>query len=179
MAYSFDPILPLHELKNLITDVADFPQSGIVFKDITPLLESPPAFFSTIHHFIESVDEPIDKIMAIESRGFIFGSALAQKVGAGLVLVRKPGKLPRKTVSYSYSLEYGQDTLEIHESAIQPNEKVLIVDDVLATGGTAQAAEHLAQKVGAQVIGHRFLIEIEALKGKERLKAPYMSFLNF
>ncbi|HEO64016.1 MAG TPA: adenine phosphoribosyltransferase [Candidatus Omnitrophica bacterium] len=164
-----------------IREIKDFPRPGIGFKDITPLLLDPVAFKSSIELLHEKAkDKKIDKIVAIESRGFIFGSALAHKMGIGLVPVRKKGKLPAKCISYTYSLEYGEDTLEMHEDALLKNESVLIIDDLLATGGTAEAAASMVEKLGAKVSLIAFVIELEFLKGKERLKKfPVISLIKY
>jgi len=158
------------EIKNAIREVPNFPKEGILFKDITTLLTQG-------HLFREVVDEiaslyqskKIEKIVGIESRGFIFGSAVAYKLGVGIVPVRKKGKLPYKTVSATYLLEYGTDTLEMHEDALKPGTRVLVVDDLLATGGTAKAAAELVQKLGANLTAFAFLIELEFLKGRKKL----------
>ena len=153
-----------------ICDVADFPRPGIVFRDITPLLAEPAAFRATIDALVDQVgDRQVDKVVAIEARGFIVAAPLAYRVGAGLVPVRKAGKLPRAVEREEYSLEYGTDSLEIHADAIGSGESVLIVDDVLATGGTAAATVRLVEKLGATVVGLIFIIELDALEGRERL----------
>ena len=139
-------------IQTLIRDIADFPKKGVMFKDITPVLQNAEAYRFLIQHLAELVDPKTHKIVAIESRGFILGAAVAQHIGCGLVLVRKPGKLPYETWSESYSLEYGHDTLEIHKDAILPGENVTIMDDVLATGGTASAVEKLCLKLSANVL---------------------------
>lgn len=157
---------------NYIRDVPDFPKKGIIFKDITPLLKNKEAFEESIDLLAEHYkNEKIDKIVSMESRGFIFGSALAYKLKCGFVPVRKKGKLPWKTNSITYELEYGTDTLEIHEDAIEPNERVLIVDDVLATGGTAKAVGQLVENIKGKIIGFCFLIELSFLNPREKLKA--------
>jgi adenine phosphoribosyltransferase len=162
----------LEKIKASIRDVPDFPKPGIIFKDITPLLRDPELFRLAIDKFKEKLaGTEIDYIVCIESRGFIFGSALAYELGAGFIPVRKPNKLPYLKKSISYSLEYGQDTLEIHEDAIEKGKKVIIVDDLLATGGTASATYELVSRMGAEVAGAFFLIELEFLKGRERLSA--------
>ncbi len=154
-----------------VRDVPDFPKKGILFKDITTLLTRGDLFRKVIDEFANHYkSKKIDKIVGIESRGFIFGSALAYKLGAGLVPVRKKGKLPHKTVTATYQLEYGTDTLEMHEDALTPGTNVLIVDDLLATGGTAKATAELVQKVGGSIVGYAFLIELLFLKGRETLK---------
>jgi adenine phosphoribosyltransferase len=158
-------------LKATIRDVPDFPKKGIVFKDITTLLQDGAAFHSAMDLFAELCATcPADKVVAIESRGFIFGGLVADRLGLGFVPVRKPGKLPHKTLSASYKLEYGEDSLEIHADAIARGERVLIVDDVIATGGTARAVGELAMRMGATVAGYAFLIELTFLAGREALK---------
>jgi len=158
--------------KRLIADVPDFPKPGIVFKDITPLLADGPGFRAVIDAFsLAWGREGVTQIAAIESRGFIFGAALAHHLGVGLTLVRKPKKLPRPVVSETYALEYGTDTVELHADALTAADRVLILDDVLATGGTAAAAARLVQKVGAQLVGFGFLMELGFLGGRERLPA--------
>lgn len=169
----------IENIKNMIVDVADFPKKGVVFKDITPILDDPKAFHSLFEHFKNTIDFKVDKVVAIESRGFLLGGPLAMLLEAGLVLVRKPGKLPRETVKQSYDLEYGQDSLEIQKDDLKAGDRVLIVDDVLATGGTAHAAENLCGQLGAEVVGHRFLIELGFLAGAEKLKAPSRSLINY
>tara|TARA_B100000749_G_scaffold280899_1_gene280947 strand:- start:23521 stop:24042 length:522 start_codon:yes stop_codon:yes gene_type:complete len=159
----------VEKINELIKDVPDFPKPGIVFKDITPVLENHEAFVSVARQFVNSLPEGVEKIVAMESRGFIFGAAVCQHIDAGLVLVRKPGKLPREVINHSYQLEYGTDTLEIHKDAIKPGEKVVILDDVLATGGTAAATKKLVEDLGGEIIGYEFLMEIEFLKGREKL----------
>jgi len=150
--------------------VPDFPKPGILFKDITPLLGAPDAFRASIERLAEPYrDVGIGKVAGIESRGFIFGAAVAQELGCGFVPVRKPGKLPWKSQKHEYDLEYGSDALEIHEDAFGAKEKVVIVDDVLATGGTAAAAGHLVRKVGADLVGYAIVIELSFLGGREKL----------
>jgi adenine phosphoribosyltransferase len=170
-----DKMMSLKQVVDLMRDVPDFPKPGIVFKDITPILESSRAFQSLILHFRESIPFTFDKLLAIESRGFILGAALAQVMDVGLVLVRKAGKLPGETVSFRYDLEYGSDTLEIHKDSVMKGERVLIIDDVLATGGTAHAVERLCESLGAEVMGHRFFLELSFLHGRERLKKEHKS----
>jgi adenine phosphoribosyltransferase len=159
------------ELKSRIRNVPDFPKKGIQFKDITTLLSDPVSFQQAIdlmsHRYFA---KGIDAVVGIEARGFVMGAALAYKLGTGVVLVRKPGKLPRKTVSSSYVLEYGKDNLEIHEDSIHPGMKVLVADDVLATGGTMSAVLDMLQTLGADVVECCFLAELTALKGREQLK---------
>jgi adenine phosphoribosyltransferase len=162
----------LEKIKAGIRDVPDFPKPGIIFKDITPVLRDATLFRLVIDKFKEKLaGTEIDYVVCIESRGFIFGSALAYELGAGFIPVRKPNKLPHLKKSISYSLEYGQDTLEIHEDAIEKGKKVVIIDDLLATGGTAAATLELVEGLGADVVGAVFLIELEFLKGRERLSA--------
>ncbi|MFA5780204.1 MAG: adenine phosphoribosyltransferase [Elusimicrobiota bacterium] len=165
-------------LKKLIRDVPDFPKAGIIFKDITPLLKNPKGFKSALNQMAKKYkDKNIDKIVSMESRGFIFGAALSLKLGCGFVPVRKKGKLPYKTIREEYQLEYGTDILEIHEDAIVKDENVLIVDDVLATGGTAKAVCSLIEKLGGKVAGLCFLLELSFLNPQEKLKGYEISSL--
>ncbi len=159
------------DLRALIREVPDFPKPGISFKDITTLLKDERAFRYVIDTF-DTHFRPAkpDVIVGAESRGFIFGAPLAYKLGVGFVLVRKPGKLPAVKESITYDLEYGQDTLEIHRDAIQPGQRVLIVDDLLATGGTISATAELVKRLGGVIAGFAFIIELDALKGRERLQ---------
>jgi adenine phosphoribosyltransferase len=157
-------------LKAAIRDVPDFPRPGIVFKDITTLLREPALFHSVGDQLAEMCrSHPADKVVAIESRGFILGGVLADRLGLGFVPVRKPGKLPAKTLKASYALEYGTDTLEIHADALKPGERVLVVDDVIATGGTAKAVANLCEQLGAKVSAFAFLIELGFLDGRAKL----------
>ncbi len=159
------------DLKNFIRDVPDFPKKGIIFKDITTLLKNKDAFTEAFNQLYKKVSNlKVDKVVSIESRGFIFGSLLAHKLNTGFVPVRKPGKLPAEKISETYSLEYGTDSLEIHKDAISPGEKVLIHDDLLATGGTVEAVCKLVEKLGGEVVGIVFLIELSFLNGREKLK---------
>ncbi|RME92594.1 MAG: adenine phosphoribosyltransferase [Candidatus Hydrogenedentota bacterium] len=158
-----------------IRNIPDFPKPGIQFKDITPLLANPEAFIHTIDWMAEQVPQKPDKIAAMESRGFIFAAALAYKLQVGFVPIRKPGKLPFETHSAKYELEYGFDVLEIHTDGVLNGEKVVIVDDVLATGGTASAAIDLIRKSGAEVEKLIFLMELTFLKGKEKLLSQNLS----
>jgi adenine phosphoribosyltransferase len=161
----------IERLKSSIRDVPNFPKKGIIFKDITTLIGKGELFKLAIDQFAgKYTGKKIDKIVVIESRGFIFGAPVAYKLGAGLVPVRKKGKLPYKTIAASYSLEYGTDTLEMHEDAIEPGENVLIIDDLLATGGTVSAVSELINKAGGNITGMCFLIELSFLKGREKLK---------
>jgi adenine phosphoribosyltransferase len=161
------------DLRAFIRDVPDFPSPGILFRDVTPLLASPEAFAAAV----DAMAAPFrnsrpDKILGIEARGFLFGSALARELHVGIVPARKPGKLPRRTERMDYGLEYGKDCLEVHADAFRTGERVLVVDDVLATGGTAKAAADLAERLGSEVIGVSVFIELEALGGRARLGRP-------
>ncbi len=171
----------VEDLRKHIRDIPDFPKKGIIFKDITTLLSDPQAFKQSIDIFVEKFKgEKIDQVIGIESRGFIFGSVLAYQLGAGFVPVRKKGKLPYKTKSVSYELEYGTDTLEIHEDALSPQSRVLIADDLLATGGTIEAVVRLIRDFGADIAGIAFLIELTFLNGKEKLKdLPVYSIIEY
>jgi len=160
----------LLEIKRFIRDVPDFPKPGILFKDITPLLGDGPAFRKTIDLLAERVREhKPTALVGIESRGFIFGAALAHAMGVGLLPVRKPGKLPYKTKRVEYSLEYGTDALEMHEDAVSQGLRVVIVDDLLATGGTAAATARLVEEQGGVVAGFAFVVELDFLKGRSKL----------
>jgi adenine phosphoribosyltransferase len=160
----------LSRLKAAIRDVHDFPKQGIVFKDITPILGSGELFRLAIDEFIAAIgEEKPDKIVGIDARGFIFGAAMADRLGVGFVPVRKKGKLPWETNGASYSLEYGEASIEIHKDAVLPGEKVVLVDDLLATGGTAGAALNLLHELGGEVICLLFLIELEFLDGRKNL----------
>jgi adenine phosphoribosyltransferase len=159
------------DLKQYIRDVRDFPKPGIVFKDITPLLRHPDMFRDAIDSLTERFrGETIDVVLGIESRGFIFAAPIAYRLGAGFAPVRKPGKLLSKTIGEVYELEYGSDRLEIHSDAIEPGQTVLIVDDLLATGGTARATANLVKGMGGRIRALAFLVELEFLKGRERLQ---------
>lgn len=159
------------ELKSLIRDIPDFPKKGVIYKDITPLLKEGESFKKIVDTLAERYkDRRIDYIASIEARGFVFGSALAYRMGKGLIPIRKKGKLPYKTMSVTYDLEYGTDTLEMHEDAVKKGDRVLIVDDLLATGGTAAAACDLVKKTGGEIEEISFVIELEFLKGRDKLK---------
>ena len=162
----------LEWIKDLIRDIPDFPRAGVSFKDITPLLSDPKAFAGTV----EAMTEPflsarVDKVIGIEARGFIIAAPVALALGAGFVPVRKAGKLPWHVHSESYDLEYGQDTLEVHQDALGPDDRVLIVDDVLATGGTAGAVAKMVDHMGAHPVGYSFILELAFLGGRGRLGA--------
>ncbi len=158
------------DIKDLIRTVPDFPKKGIMFRDVTTLLKHPEGFRKTIDLFYERYSNmDIDKIVGIESRGFILAGALAYKMGKGFVPVRKPGKLPAEKERVEYELEYGKDTLEIHKDSILPGEKVLIIDDLLATGGTCNAAISLVEKLNGKVVECAFIVDLPDLKGKEKL----------
>jgi adenine phosphoribosyltransferase len=159
------------DLKTYIRDIPDFPKKGIIFKDITTLLSDKDAFKKAIDVFIERYnDEKIDKIVAVDARGFIFGGVLAYALNTGFVPVRKKGKLPYKTISADYELEYGTDTLHAHEDSVVSGERVLIIDDLLATGGTAKAVCDLVKSLGGEIIEAAFLIELAFLNGRDKLK---------
>ena len=169
------------DLAAIIRDIPDFPIEGILFKDITPLLREPEAYRQAVTQLADHFrDQGVNQVLAIESRGFIFGAPLALELSAGFVPIRKPGKLPGQTIAVEYSLEYGTNRLEIHTDAIKPGERVLIVDDLLATGGSAKAAIELAERLGGQVVGAAFVIELLFLKGVERLAGyPVYSLVKF
>ena len=162
--------MELEQLRALVRDVPDFPKPGIVFKDITPLLKSPQALARTCTLLAEPFrDEAVTQVAGIESRGFIFGSIVAQMLGAGFIPIRKPGKLPWTTRRHEYVLEYGKDALEIHDDALTASDRVLVVDDVLATGGTLIAATTLASGLGATLVGAATVIELEFLGARSKL----------
>ena len=170
----------LSVIERFIRDAPDFPKPGILFKDITPLLQSPEGLKSSIDGLAGLVDPAsYDLVCGVESRGFIFGTALAHALGKGFVPIRKPGKLPWKTDSESYELEYGTDTIEIHTDAVSAGQRVLMVDDLLATGGTMEAALKLVRKIGGEPVGCAFVIELLFLGGRARLDAPSHSLLKF
>ncbi|MCX6167812.1 MAG: adenine phosphoribosyltransferase [Ignavibacteriales bacterium] len=160
------------ELKKLIRDVPDFPKKGIIFKDITTLLKSPMGLKDSAEELYNfAKNKGITKVAGIESRGFILGALIAEKLNAGFIPIRKPGKLPAEKISESYLLEYGSDSIEIHKDAIQPGDKVLLHDDLLATGGTMEAACKLIEKLDGVVVQISFLIELDFLKGRDKLKS--------
>ena len=171
----------MDHLKARIRHVPDFPKPGILFYDITTLLADPSGFRDTIDALTAPhVGQGIDRVVGIESRGFILASAVADRLGAGFVPIRKPGKLPSTTLGESYALEYGTDSLEIHDDAVGPGHRVLVVDDVLATGGTARAAMNLVQRLGSTIHAAAFLIELDFLKGRDKLTdVPVRSVLRY
>ncbi len=159
-------------LTDYIRDVPDWPKQGILFKDITPLLSNPEAFSTAVTAIAEKFSkEQIDCVAGIEARGFIFGAVIAQKLGVGFVPIRKKGKLPYKTISVTYDLEYGSDTVEMHIDAFEKDAKVLMIDDLLATGGTMAAACELVEKAGGKIAAVEFIIELKALKGRDKLSS--------
>lgn len=168
----------MKDLAAMVRDVPDFPKPGILFKDITPLLQDAEAFRQAIDRMADAwAGKKIDVVLGIEARGFLFASALAYKLNAGLVIVRKPGKLPYKTKSVTYALEYGTDSLQIHDDAIRAGQRVLIVDDVLATGGTVKAVTELVRQFNADIAGIAFLSELAFLRGREKLAEFELSTL--
>ncbi len=171
----------LEKLRTGVRDVPDFPKKGIVFKDITPLLSDPVLFRASIDLFLERCrGKEIDKIVGIDARGFLFGSAVAYELGVGFVPIRKRGKLPYKTEIAKYSLEYGEAEMEMHIDAVLARERVILVDDLLATGGTSAAAAALIRKAGGNLLEAQFLIELEFLNGRKQLDpTPVISFLKY
>lgn len=171
----------INDLKKHIRDIPNFPQEGIIFKDISTLIKNKEAFKKSIDVLAAKFKkEKVEYVVGVEARGFIFGAALAYKLGAGFIPVRKKGKLPYKTKSVTYQLEYGSDTLEIHEDAVPKNAKVLLVDDLLATGGTVKAVTDLLRSQKAKIVGVAFLVELKFLNGKERLKdLPVYSIIQY
>ncbi len=172
--------LTIADLNALIRDVPDFPQKGVVFKDITPLLADAAGLSLAVEYLTQPFRSMhIDKVVGAESRGFIFGTAVARNLTAGFVPIRKPGKLPAKTIGQSYELEYGVDRLEIHQDAIAPGDRIVMVDDLLATGGTIAACCQLVESLGGTIVGVAFLIELSFLNGRERIaKYPIHSVLK-
>jgi len=171
----------MEELKKYIRDIPDWPKPGVIFRDITPLLKNGPIFRQIIDLLAKRYqNRSIDLVVSVEARGFILGGLLAYKLGAGIVPVRKPHKLPYRTVQVTYELEYGTDALEIHEDAIKPGDKVLIVDDVLATGGTIAAVIELVKKLQGQIVEIAFLAELTYLQGREKIKDwPIFSLIQY
>jgi adenine phosphoribosyltransferase len=169
-----------HDLKQYIRDIPDFPKPGILFRDITPLLATPHAFREAIRQIADQYrDQKVESIVAAEARGFIFAAPLAIELGAGFVPVRKPGKLPFDTHSFHYELEYGTDTLEMHVDGVQAGQRVLIVDDLLATGGTVGACCKLLSNTGATIVGCAFVIELVALNGRQSIDCPVFSLIQY
>jgi len=167
------------KIKDVIRDVHDFPKPGIVFKDITPIMLNPILSQEIIDHLVHIYkDQNIESVAGIESRGFLFGYPLAIRLGVPFVLIRKKGKLPYDKISHDYELEYGSATIEMHTDAIKKNQRVLIHDDLLATGGSASAAAHLIQKCGAQVVGFSFLVGLDFLNGEDKLKEFSDNIIN-
>lgn len=164
------PTLSAADIAALIRPVPDYPQPGVIYRDLTPLLADGAAFQAVTAHLV-ALARDFDVIAGIEARGFLFGAALAQAMGSGIVLIRKGGKLPRQVIAHDYALEYGQDRLEMHADAVRPGDRVLLVDDVLATGGTASAAVALLRKAGATVERALFVVGLPALDGRSRLAA--------
>ncbi len=164
-------------MASLVRDVPDFPQAGVVFKDITPVLADARAFAAAVGWLAGAFAGPVDKVVAIEARGFILGAPVAHVLGAGLVPVRKVGKLPAATVAQGYTLEYGEAVLEIHVDALAPGDRALVVDDVVATGGTALATVELVRRAGAVVVGLTALLEVPGLGGRERLAGTALRIL--
>jgi len=171
----------IERLKANIRDVQDFPKKGIVFKDITPILSNGQLFRLAVTIFSERYQrKSVERIVAIDARGFLFGGALAHHLGIGLTLVRKKGKLPYKSHSHDYDLEYGSGTLEMHIDGVEKHQRVVIIDDLLATGGTAEAAAKLVEKCGGEIVELAFLVELEFLKGREKLeKYPVFSAITY
>lgn len=172
----------LDHIRATIRDVPDFPKPGILFKDITPVLADPALLGRAIDGMIDATGVlKVDKVVGIDARGFIFGSLIAQRLNAGFVPVRKKGKLPWKTRGIDYSLEYGSNSVEIHQDAIAPGETVLLADDLLATGGTAAAALHLIEQSGGKIVGSTFFIELAALQGRDKLRGhgPVHALITF
>jgi adenine phosphoribosyltransferase len=169
-----------YKYEHLVRNINDYPKEGIIFKDITPLLQDKRAFQEIIEEMASVAEElNANYIAGIDARGFIFGGALAQRIKSGFIPIRKPGKLPAETYQQTYELEYGTDTLEIHADAASPGDRVLVIDDLLATGGTAEAAIKLIRQTGAEAVGLCVLIELEFLKGKEKLHGiPLHSLLK-
>jgi adenine phosphoribosyltransferase len=171
----------LQQLRAAIRDVPDFPKPGIIFKDITPILSDPKLFQIAIHGFADATKAlGAEKVVGIDARGFLFGAAVAYRLGLGFIPVRKKGKLPWQTQQAEYTLEYGEAVVEMHTDALRPGERVVLIDDLLATGGTAAAAIKLVEKMGAELLEAQFLIELDFLHGRQNLPAGQVrSFLHF
>ncbi len=169
------------DLKKYVADVKDFPKEGILFRDITPLMNNGAAYKEATDKIVEfSKENKVDLVVGPEARGFIFGCPVSYALGIGFVPVRKPGKLPREVISYSYDLEYGSNSLCLHKDSIKKGQRVLIVDDLLATGGTVEATIKLVEKLGGVVVGLAFLIELEELKGRDKLKGyPILTLMKY
>jgi len=178
---SFSKEQEINKLKDKIRTIPNFPKEGIMFRDITPLLQDKESLRKLVELLYEKYkDAEIDIVAGIESRGFIMAGLLAEKLNAGLVLIRKPGKLPYETIKQNYKLEYGEDAVEIHKDAIKPGQKVLIIDDLIATGGTVQAVVNLIEKIKGVIAGCAFVIELPELKGRDKLsKYPFFSLIKF
>jgi adenine phosphoribosyltransferase len=162
--------MSIDSIRAAIRDIPDFPKPGILFKDITPILQSGPLFAEVVDLIAERyLENPPDQVVGIESRGFLFGAALAYRLGCGIVPIRKKGKLPYRTIEASYDLEYGTATVEIHQDALKPGDRVLLIDDLLATGGTAGAGVRLVEQLGASILGIEFFIELAFLDGRKHL----------
>jgi adenine phosphoribosyltransferase len=176
-----EPLDRLGYVRDRVRAVPDFPKPGILFRDITPLLADPKAFHMVIDALVEQfIGQGIDAIVAIDSRGFIFGAPLASRLNTAFVPARKPGKLPSETVSVAYALEYGQGSLEMHKDALSAGDRVVVIDDLLATGGTAAAAGELVLSQGAEVVAYAFVIELDGLAGRAKLEpAKVVSLLHF
>jgi len=170
-----EPTMTVEDIKSLIRDVPDFPKPGIVFRDFTPLIADARGFAAVVDQLAEPYLGKVDAVIGIESRGFIVGAPVAYRLGVGLAIARKPGKLPFHTYDQAYDLEYGSASLQMHQDALKGSGRVLLVDDLLATGGTAAAALQLIKRIGGNVIGCAFVVELDALKGRERL-APVNCF---
>ncbi|MDO8362855.1 MAG: adenine phosphoribosyltransferase [Actinomycetota bacterium] len=167
-----------HWITGLVRDVPDFPEPGVTFRDITPLLGDAEGFSKSITELVHRfADVPVDRVLGMEARGFIVAAPVAYRMGAGFIPVRKAGKLPWAVVREEYQLEYGNDKLEVHRDAIHPGERILVIDDVLATGGTAEATVRLVEALGGKVVGLGFLIELEGLGGRERLRGHLVESL--
>ena len=181
LAFAPMPSIAIEKLRAAVRDVPDFPKEGIVFKDITPILNDPMLFRASIDLFLDRCRSlQIDRIVGIDARGFLFGSAVAYELGLGFVPIRKRGKLPYKTELAKYSLEYGEAEMEMHIDAITAGERIVLVDDLLATGGTSAAAAVLIRKVGGHLLEAQFLIELEFLQGRKRIEpTPVTSFLKY
>lgn len=169
------------DLEKYVREVKDWPKKGVGFKDITPMLEDPKAFASVVDELADYfIDKKVDKVVGIDARGFLLAAPVAYKLNAGLSIVRKKGKLPRKVVAQKYALEYAENVIEMHKDTIKKGEKVYIVDDVLATGGTMEATCKLVEKLGGEIVGVGFLINLKFLKGEERLKKyPIYSLIDY